>query len=94
MDQLSELCGSDFTIMEYVLSLMKFVNPIGSWARYWALKRLNLDLENLYLLTNKSAIPTSESHEVDMKPVQHDYWTTVAGLIVCFYYYFEFYLLY
>ncbi|VDQ08813.1 unnamed protein product [Trichobilharzia regenti] len=46
--QLSEVFSSDPSLIEYAVSLLKFVQPVGRWARRWVAKRLDAATDGLH----------------------------------------------
>ncbi|CAH8463094.1 unnamed protein product [Heterobilharzia americana] len=46
--QLSEVYGGDPSVIEYAISLLKFVQPLGRWARRWVTKRLDAATDGLH----------------------------------------------
>ncbi|CAH8825478.1 unnamed protein product [Trichobilharzia szidati] len=46
--QLSEVYSSDPSLIEYAVSLLKFVQPVGRWARRWVAKRLDAATDGLH----------------------------------------------
>ncbi|CAH8825487.1 unnamed protein product [Trichobilharzia szidati] len=46
--QLSKVYSSDPSLIEYAVSLLKFVQPVGRWARRWVAKRLDAATDGLH----------------------------------------------
>ncbi|TNN16991.1 Bromodomain-containing protein isoform 2 [Schistosoma japonicum] len=46
--QLSDIYGGDPNVIEYAISLLKFAQPIGRWARRWVTKRLDTATDGLH----------------------------------------------
>ncbi|CAH8464302.1 unnamed protein product [Schistosoma turkestanicum] len=87
--QLSDIYGGDPSVIEYAISLLKFVQPIGRWARRWAAKKLDTATDGLhsqacYTLLSQTAHtikPSLDNNNIDKLDLCQS-WIDVADITI------------
>uniref|UniRef100_A0A3Q0KSG7 Bromodomain containing, putative n=1 Tax=Schistosoma mansoni TaxID=6183 RepID=A0A3Q0KSG7_SCHMA len=84
--QLSDVYGGDPSVIEYAISLLKFVQPMGRWARRWAAKRLDAATDGLhsqacYTLSSQPAHTVEPTFDKDKSDLLQN-WTDVVDITI------------
>ncbi|KAK4472717.1 hypothetical protein MN116_002700 [Schistosoma mekongi] len=84
--QLSDIYGGDPSVIEYAISLLKFVQPIGRWARRWVTKRLDTATDGFhskacYNLTSQPAHTVKPSLDNEKSNLFQS-WTDVIDITI------------
>ncbi|CAI2725595.1 unnamed protein product [Schistosoma spindalis] len=86
LTQLSDVYGGDPSGIEYAISLLKFVQPMGRWARRWAAKRLDAATDGLhsqayYTLSSQPAHTVKPTVDKDKSDLLQN-WTDVVDITI------------
>ncbi|CAH8488686.1 unnamed protein product [Schistosoma bovis] len=86
LTQLSDVYGGDPSVIEYAISLLKFVQPMGRWARRWAAKRLDAATDGLhsqacYTLSSQPAHTVKPTVDKDKSDLLQN-WTDVVDITI------------
>ncbi|KAF6770472.1 hypothetical protein AHF37_11363 [Paragonimus kellicotti] len=89
MIRFSDVYGCDLSVIEYAYSLLRFVEPMGRWARRWATKRLDAATDGMHSQLARFCQATAPQSPVSRETMETDpsyppatNWLNSVGLTV------------
>ncbi|KAF7249599.1 hypothetical protein EG68_09648 [Paragonimus skrjabini miyazakii] len=89
MIRFSDVYGCDLSVIEYAYSLLRFVEPMGRWARRWATKRLDAATDGMHSQLARFCQATALQFPVSREAMETDpscppvtNWLNSVGLTV------------
>ncbi|KAF8564628.1 hypothetical protein P879_09645 [Paragonimus westermani] len=72
MIRFSDVYGCDLSVIEYAYSLLRFVEPMGRWARRWATKRLDAATDGMHSQLARFCQATAPHSPINREAVETD----------------------
>ncbi|KAF5394796.1 hypothetical protein PHET_10151, partial [Paragonimus heterotremus] len=72
MIRFSDVYGCDLSVIEYAYSLLRFVEPMGRWARRWATKRLDAATDGMHSQLARFCQATAPQSPVSQEAMETD----------------------